>query len=182
MKWSWLLPVLAVLGWGVWIFNRLVRQRNRLKEAWSGIDVQLRRRHDLIPSLVATVSGYRAHERSVFEEVTARRIAAQAVHDPASASGAEQSVTAGLRQLFAVAENYPQLKADQNFRKLSDQLVEIEDQLQYARRYYNGAARDLNNLVESLPTNVVAKIAGFQPAAFFECESSIERAAPAVSL
>lgn len=173
--------LLIFLLWAVWTYNRLVAQRNTLKEAWSGIDVQLRRRHDLIPSLIASVEGYRDHERSTLEKVTAARAAAQAVHEPGAAGPPENAVSLGLRQLLAVVENYPHLKADQNFRKLSEQLVEIEDQIQYARRYYNGAARDLNILVESVPGNVIARLGGFTTAAFFECESAIERAAPKVT-
>ncbi len=174
--------VCVLFLWAIWTFNRLIRQRNGLKEAWSGIDVQLRRRHDLIPSIVACVEGYRAHEKSLLENVTASRAAAATVHEAGASSPVENEVSKGLRQLFAVAENYPELKADANFRKLADQLVEIEDQIQYARRYYNGSARDMNNLVESIPSNIIASLVGFKTVAFFECESSLERATPTVSL
>ncbi len=182
---AWILvgggAALLALWW--WLtYNRFVRLRNGLKEAWSGIDVQLKRRHDLVPNLIETVRGYRDHERGLFEELAARRTAATQAQGLDNVAGAENGLTRGLRQIFAIAEAYPELKADSNFRQLSDSLVEIEDQLQYARRYYNGTARDLNNLAESFPSLLVAKSAGIQPAAFFEIESALERTTPEVKL
>jgi len=173
--------VMVGAGWGIWIYNRLVRQRNLLAEAWSGIDVQLKRRHELVPRLVACVQGYRDHERTVLENVTHARQDAQAARNPRDAGTAEAGLSQQLRQLVAVAEAYPELKADANFRQLFAQLVETEDQLQYARRYYNGSARDLNNLIESFPSLLVARVFGFAVAEFFTVESAVERAAPAVS-
>lgn len=173
--------LLAVCGWLAVAFNRLVGQRNRLREAWSGIDVQLKRRHTLVPSLVECVKGYRAHERGVFEAVAAQRATAQAASGAEAAGAAESGLSRQLRTLFALAEAYPELKADAQFRQLSASLVEIEDQLQYARRYYNGSVRDYNTLVESFPGLIPARLFGFRPAPFFEIENAIERQAPEVT-
>ena len=169
----------------VWVgatFNRFIGFRNRLREAWSGIDVQLKRRHDLVPSLVECVRGYRDHERTLLENVTQARSRAVSAQGVAQAGEAETGLARQLRSLFAVAEAYPDLKADQNFRQLSANLVEIEDQLQYARRYYNGVARDFNILAESFPSRLVAALFGFKPAGFFEIESVTERQTPEVRM
>lgn len=175
-----LLLIVGVLGWAVWTFNRLVRARNQQAEAWSGIDVQLRKRHDLVPALVEVVKGYSAHEQTVLREVTeARR---EAVGRPERTDAAEQHLSQGLRHLFALAESYPQLRADTNFLRLSEDLVAIEDQLQYARRYYNGSVRDFRNLAQTFPQNLVAAAFAFHPGEFFEVDSATERAAPAVTL
>jgi LemA protein len=174
------LACLLLLLWAVWIFNRMVRARNQQQEAWSGIDVQLRKRHDLVPSLVEIVRGYSAHEKNVLVEVTEARGAAMG--NPNRTDAAERDLTSGLRGLFALAENYPQLKADRNFQQLSSQLVEIEEQLQFARRYYNGSVRDFRNLAQTFPQNIVAKLFGFQPAEFFEVECATERQSPKVEL
>ena len=176
-----LLVLVATLAvWSVWTFNRLISLRNRLREAWSGIDVQLKRRHDLVPELVACVQAYRGHERRVLEEVTAARTRALAAEGVAQTGTAENGLTQGLRTLVAVVESYPELKADQGFRRLNDALVETEDQLQYARRYYNGMVRDLNILVESFPSRLVAIVFGFRAEPFFAVESAIERQTPEV--
>jgi len=171
---------LFLLLWAVWTFNRMVRARNQQQEAWSGIDVQLRKRHDLVPSLVEIVRGYSAHEKNVLVEVTEARGAAMG--NPNRTDAAERNLTSGLRGLFALAENYPQLKADQNFQQLSSQLVEIEEQLQFARRYYNGSVRDFRNLAQTFPQNIVAKLFGFEPGEFFEVECATERLSPKVEL
>ena len=163
-----LLPILAIFGWAAWAYNRLVQARNQQAEAWSGVDVQLKKRSDLVPPLVECVSAYRTHE-------------AQTLRDTASARE-PADVTRELRSLLAVAEAYPELKAAENFRKLMGQLVTIEDDLQYARRYYNGSVRDYRNLSESFPSNLIAGIFGFQAGAFFEVESALERSAPGVKL
>lgn len=163
-------------------YNRLVRRQNLVKEGSSGIDVQLKRRHDLVPSLIACVQGYASFERSVLEDVIRLRTAADTATTMAEINLEENRLTAGLKSLFAVAEAYPDLKANANFAQLSTQLVEIEDALQYSRRYYNGAVRDLNIAVESFPSNLVAGWFGFPPADYFEVESIGERAVPRVSL
>ena len=183
MKQYLILTVASLLAAGIaWTFNRLIRLRNRLREAWSDIDVQLKRRHDLVPALVECVRGYRDHEQRVLEDVTLARSQAQAAVGAAQVASGEDNLARGLRSLFVVAEAYPDLKADQNFRKLSDALVEIEDQLQYARRYYNGAVRDFNILVESFPSGIVARLFGFRAQSFFEIESAVARQTPEVKL
>jgi LemA protein len=163
-------------------YNRLVRRQNLVKEGSSGIDVQLKRRHDLVPNLIACVQGYASFERSILEDVIRLRTAADTATTMAEINLEENRLTAGLKSLFAVAEAYPDLKANANFAQLSTQLVEIEDALQYSRRYYNGAVRDLNIAVESFPSNLVAGWFGFPPADYFEVESIGERAVPRVSL
>lgn len=176
---------LVLLAWLVWSFNHLVRTRNLMREGWSGIDVQLKRRHNLVPNLVECVRGYGSHEKTVLEEVVRLRGQAERAEqgpDRRAAAHTENALTDQLKQLFALAEAYPDLKADRNYRQLMDQLSEIEDQLQYARRYYNGAVRDYNIRVESFPSNVVAKVFGFKQAEFFEIESATERQAPKVDL
>jgi LemA protein len=183
MRTEWMVAVvLAVLVlYVVVIYNRLVRQRNLVHEGWSGIDVQLRRRTDLVPNLVEAVKGYAAHERNLFEEVTARRASSIAADNVKGQEAAERALAGALGKLFALAEAYPQLKADQNFRKLQDQLAEIEDQLQMARRYYNGTVRDLNINIQSFPDLLVARPFGFREADFFELDDAAAGAAPAIS-
>jgi LemA protein len=161
-------PVLVFFAWAAWAYNRLVAARNQQAEAWSGVDVQLKKRSDLVPPLVECVSAYQKHEAHVFRDATTAR--------------QPSDVTSEIRSLLAVAEAYPELKAAENFRKLMSQLVTIEDDLQYARRYYNGSVRDYRNLAESFPTNVIAGIFGFQAGAFFEVESALERSTPEVKL
>jgi len=174
--------ILAAAGYSVWVYNRLVSLGNQMREAWSGVDVQLKRRHDLIPNLVECVKGYRMHEQNVLEAVTRERGAAQSAQGIPGTSAAENSLTQNLRSLFAVAEAYPDLKADKNFRQLSATLVTVENDLQYARRYYNGSVRDLNNLVQTFPSLLVARGFQFAPAEFFEVETATERNAPEVKL
>jgi LemA protein len=154
-------------------FNGLVRRRNRTREAWSQIDVELKRRHDLIPNLVETVKGYAAHERGTFEAVTNARAAAVnagASGDPTKVGPAENVLTQSLRSLFAVAENYPDLKASQNFRDLQEQLTATEDKIAFARRYYNTSVRDFNTAIQTFPRNLFASMLGFQPFDFIEDE------------
>ncbi len=175
--------VLAVVVlWGIWAFNRLVRGRNQMREGWSGIEVQLKRRHDLVPALVECVKGMRDHERELLEEVVRERSTARQAEGPAAAGGAESELGAGIGKIVALAEDYPELKADAQFRKLMEELVETEDQIQFARRYYNGSARDMNNLVESFPTNLVAGMGGFVRGEFFEVENVGERKAVGVEI
>jgi LemA protein len=175
--------VVLVIGAGVLLFNGLVRRRNRTKEAWSGIDVELKRRHDLIPNLVETVKGYASHERETFEAVTAARagaVTAGATGDPTKVGPAENALSASLRSLFAVAENYPQLRAVESFLQLQEQLTATEDKLEYARRYYNTSARDYNIALQTFPRNLLARTLGFQAVGFFEIAEA-DRAVPEVS-
>ena len=170
-----LIPLYVVL-----LYNRLVGSRNLVEEGWSGIDVQLKRRADLIPNLVETVKGYAAHEKGVLEEVTRARAEATSARGVEATGRAENMLTSALRQLFAVAEAYPQLKADSNFRELQGQLAVVEDDIQKARRYYNGAVRRLNTLVEVFPSNLVANQFRFQRAEYFEIEDPHSREVPKI--
>jgi LemA protein len=162
--------LVLVLLVGVWTFNRLVSLRNRVDNGWSQIDVQLRRRYDLIPNLVETVKGYAAHEREVFEDVTnarARAMDASSVPDQAQA---ENQISRGMRQLLAVAENYPELKANQNFLALQEELTATESKIAYARQFYNDEVLRLNTLIGSFPSNLIAGMFGFRPREFFNIE------------
>ena len=182
LSWTVVGLVVAAGSYATWTFNRLVGLRNQLREAWSGVDVQLKRRHDLVPNLVECVKGYRMHEQNVLEAVARERGAAQSAQGISSTSAAENNLTKNLRTLFAVAEAYPELKADQNFRQLSASLVAVENDIQFARRYHNGSVRDLNNLVQTFPSLLVARTFKFTPAEFFEIETTTERTAPEVKL
>lgn len=174
--------LVILLLWVIYAFNRLVRQRNLMQEGWSGIDVQLKRRHDLIPSLVECVRGYQAFERTVLEDLTRLRSSAEADENLTDLKTHENALTGRLKTFFALAEAYPDLKASANFAQLSKQLVEIEDAIQFARRYYNGTVRDLNIRIESFPSNIVAGMFRFERAEFFEIETTAERSTPAVSV
>jgi LemA protein len=162
------------------LYNRLVRLRNMVREGWSGIDVQLKRRANLIPNLVETVKGYMGHERDLLEKVTDLRSRSMQAGSLGEKQLAENALTGGLARLFAVAEAYPELKANQNFQDLQQQVSDIEDQIQLARRYYNGTVRNLNIAVESFPGNLVAGWFAFQTATFFELEEPADRAVPTV--
>ncbi|WJR67939.1 LemA family protein [Neorhizobium sp. CSC1952] len=174
--------VVLVALYAVVIYNGLVKSRQMAEEAWSGIDVQLKRRADLIPNLIETVKGYAAHEKSTLEEVIELRNRAQAVPagDVAGRAEAEGLLGQALGKLFALAESYPDLKASQNFSELQASLETIESEIQMARRYYNGAARDLNVKVESFPSNLVAGQFGFAKRDYFEITDEADRAVPAV--
>ncbi len=180
MYWIIIIVVLIILAWLVGTFNSLIKFRNRTKEAWSDIDVQLKRRHNLIPNLVETVKGYAAHERQVFEKVTEARTRALAAKTPAEAGKAEVGLAGALKTLFAVAENYPALRASENFQKLQTDLTDTEDKIQAARRFYNGNVRDFNIKQEVFPASIVAKLFGFKKAEFFEIEEAAERKTPKV--
>lgn len=172
-----------VILWAVFIYNRLVALRNRTKEAWSDIDVQLKRRYDLIPNLVETVKGYAAHESVVFENVTKARVSAMAAEqsgDPRKMGEAENILSGTLKTLFAVSENYPQLRASENFLELQKELRDAEDKIQAARRFYNTNVRDLNTKIESFPDNIAASIFGFTKMAFFEIEEASAKETPKV--
>jgi len=163
-------------------FNRLIRLRTRTQEAWSEIDVELKRRHDLIPNLVETVKGYASHERQVFEDVTqarAQAVSAAQTGNPSEMAGAEDALSATLTRLYAVAENYPQLKAAELFLNLQEQLTTTEDKVEFARRFYNGNVRDFNTALQTFPTNLYAQVLGFQRFAFFQAADA-DRAVPSV--
>jgi LemA protein len=182
--WIVLAVAAVVVVYAIVVFNRLVRARQMAKEAWSGIDVQLKRRSELVPNLVETVKGYAGHERGVLDEVTQLRGAAQAVpqDDVAARAVAEGALSGALGRLIALSENYPDLKASANFLGLQQQLADLENELQMARRYYNGAARNQNVLVQSFPSNLVAGLFGFAPRDFFELDDAGARNAPQVNL
>jgi LemA protein len=173
----------AILIWAVGTYNVLVRLRQQVRESWSGIDTELKRRYDLIPNLVAAVKGYAAHEREVLEEVTAARARAVGSTGSPGAQAADENVlVAALRRLFAVSEAYPDLKASENFLALQRELANTEDRIQAARRFYNANVRDLNTRREVFPSNLIAGLFAFAPAEFFEVESSSVREVPAVEL
>jgi LemA protein len=174
--------VLVVLGFWA-LFNGLVKRRNRTQEAWSEIDVELKRRHDLIPNLVSTVKGYAVHEQGTFEAVTRARadaVSAGATGDPGRIAPAEDVLSGALRSLFAVAENYPQLRAVESFLQLQETLVSTEDKVEYARRYYNTSARDYNIGLQTFPRNLIAGPLGFRPVTFFATTDD-ERVVPQVA-
>jgi LemA protein len=175
--------VVVVVGGAILAFNGLVRRRNRVQEAWSEIDVELKRRHDLIPNLVETVKGYASHESATFEAVTAARagaVSAGATGDPTKIGPAENVLSGTLRSLFAVSENYPQLRAVESFLQLQEQLTATEDKLEYARRFYNTSGRDYNIALQSFPRNLLASSFGFHAVAFFQTDET-ERQVPEVS-
>jgi LemA protein len=180
MEWAMLFALAVLLGWSVWAYNHFVQLRNQVAEAWAGIDVQLQRRYDLVPGLVATVKGYMKHESGVLERVT--RLRGNPEMGVGLRAGEESGLSRSIGRLFALAEEYPDLKASEGFRQLHASLVEIEEQLQYARRYYNGSVRDNNNFVEGFPSLLVARLFGFRLAEFFEIELASQRQAPTVGL
>jgi len=157
------------------IFNRLVNLKNRSEEAWSDIDVQLKRRHDLIPNLVETVKGYAKHEKELFEKVTEARAAAISSKGMADKAKAENQITEALKSVFAVAENYPNLKANENFVELQREITDTEDKIQAARRFYNGNVRDLNIAIESFPSNIIANMFSYKKKELFELDDVEER-------
>jgi LemA protein len=166
------IAAIAVLGIFIFIgmYNGLVRSRNRVKEAWSGIDVQLRRRASLVPNLVETVKGYAAHERETFEEVTRARSAVEQAGTVPDAAAANNMLTSALRHLFAVAENYPQLQAAPNFLELQRELSDIEEKIAFARQFYNTNVLDYNNRIQTVPTVLIASMFGFGQEEFFEAD------------
>jgi len=175
-----IIAALLLLAWVAWTYNRLVRLRNQVDEAWAGIDVQLQRRHELVPNLVATVKGYMKHESGVLERVTRLRGDPEMKREERASQ--ESGLSRSIGRLFALAEDYPELKASEGFSQLHESLVEIEEQLQYSRRYYNGSVRDNNNLVEGFPSMLIARSFSFRPAVFFEIELASQRAAPDIDL
>lgn len=182
-----MIPFLSILGigvvlvgWFIAIYNKLIRLRNMKEEGWSGIDVQLKRRSNLIPNLIDTVKGYMGHEREVLEKVTELRSQAMNATGVDAKIAAESALSRILGKFFAVAESYPDLKANQNFIDLQQQLSDIEDEIQMARRYYNGTARNLNVGIETFPNSIVAGMFQFEKAEFYEIEDESERAVPKV--
>lgn len=165
-----LVAAIVIVGYAIAIYNRLVSGKIKVEEGWSGISVQLKRRHDLIPNLVSTVKGYASHEKDVFTQVTEARSKSTSVTGVAATAEAESAVSAGLARLLAVAENYPELKANTNFLQLQQDLSSIEDSLQHARRYYNGAVRDYQVVQQSFPSNIVANYFNFEKKDYFELE------------
>ena len=178
--WILILVPLALAGSMIWIYNLFVRDKNRVAEAWSGIDVQLKRRANLVPNLVNVVTGYADYEKNLLNEVTELRSRLAQESKSGERQDNENALTDGLGRLLAVVENYPDLKADTTFLQLQKQLVEIEDYIQMARRYYNGTVRNINTRVESFPSNLIAAIFGFHQKHFFEIERATERKAPQV--
>lgn len=171
--------VLIILGvillWVILVFNRLITLRNRVREAWADIEVQLKRRYNLIPNLVNTVKGYAAHERGVLEKVTEARTRAMGAQTVKEKAESENFLSSTLKSLFAVAENYPNLKASANFLELQRELRDTEDKVQAARRFYNTNVRDINIRVESFPSNLIAQMFGFRKEEFFEIEEATAR-------
>ncbi|TAK05346.1 LemA family protein [Patescibacteria group bacterium] len=182
MYFVWILLGLAVAlaAWFVLTYNNLITRRNRVDEAWSDIDVQLKRRYDLIPNVMETVRGYAKHESSVFENVTKARNMAMGAQTLEEHAKAENMLTGALKSLFAVAEAYPELKASTNFLQLQNELRDAEDKIQAARRFYNGNVRDYNTALQVFPTNLIAGMFGFTKREFFELNNEAERAAPQV--
>ncbi|QQR82790.1 LemA family protein [Candidatus Campbellbacteria bacterium] len=165
-----LIGIALVIVWGIFSYNRFVQYANRADEAWSDIDVQLKRRYDLIPNLVEAVKGYATHEREAFESVTKARAAAMGAQTMEQHAKAENALAGTLKSLFAIAEAYPELKANQNFLELQRELSDTENKIQAARRFYNSTVRDLNTASASFPGNVVARMFGFTKRAFFDIE------------
>jgi LemA protein len=181
--WIVIAIVVLVVVWLVFTYNGLISARNRTQEAWSEIDVELKRRHDLIPNLVNTVSGYMGHERGTLEAVTnarANAVAAGATGDPAKIGAAENMLSQSLRSLFAVSENYPDLKAISAFTNLQETLTATEDKIEFSRRFYNGNVRDYNIKLQTLPTSLIAGALGFKAFGFFQADEG-DRAVPQVS-
>jgi LemA protein len=178
---TWIFIVLAGLAVaGILIFNRLVADRNQAMAAWSDIDVQLTRRHDLVPQLVKAVKAYAGYERATLEAVTELRARSEAAHHLADKARIEDEMVAGINRLVALAEDYPDLKADENFLQLQRELAGIEDHLQYARRFYNGSVRIYNTRLESVPDLIVARAFGFRPREFFAADDEEIRAVPRI--
>ena len=167
--------VAALVLWVVYVFNSLIRRRNLVRNGWADIDVQLKRRYDLIPNLVEVVKGYAGHEKSLFEKVTSARASAMTAEHPAEKEKAEQTLSSALKTLFAVAENYPDLKANANFLDLQRELADTENKIQASRRFYNTTVRDLNTKAHSFPSTLIAQMFNFHEEKFFEVASAQER-------
>jgi LemA protein len=171
---------MVLIFWFIFAYNGLVALRNAAKEAWAQIDVQLKRRHDLIPNLVETVKGYAAHEKGTLEAVIQARSAAVSAHGPAEAAQAEQALSGALGRMMLLAEQYPTLKANENFLALQEELASTENKIGFARQYYNDSVMQYNTKIQSIPTNLIAGAFNFKEEAFFELENKAEREAPQV--
>lgn len=178
--WVILIAIVFLILWVAGSFNSLTRRRNQTDEAWSDIDVQLKRRYDLIPNLVESVKGYTQHEQTTLENITKARTAAMGAKTMGEHAQAEDMLSGTLKSLFAVAENYPDLKASQNFLQLQDELTDTENKIQAARRFYNGNVRDYNTTVQSFPTNIMANVFNFKVKDFFQLNSEAAREPVAV--
>ncbi len=176
-----LVIVAVVAAWFIGIYNGLIKLQVRTDEAWSDIDVQLKRRYDLIPNLINTVKGYATHEKELFERVTQARSNAMNAQNPEQKAGAENMLSGALKSLFAVSENYPELKANENFLELQRELSDTENKIQASRRFYNGNVRDLNTKVQVFPDSIVAGVLNIQKREFFEIEEPAQKEAPKVS-
>ncbi|AIL44482.1 MULTISPECIES: LemA family protein [Elizabethkingia] len=172
--------VVIVLLYGVSVYNKLVKFRNLVQEAWSSIDVMLKKRYDLIPNLVETVKGYATHERETLDSVTQARTMAKNAGSVQEKEAAEKNLNQAMMNLFAVAEQYPDLKANTNFQQLQNELSSLESDIEKSRRYYNGTVRENNTLVESFPSNIIANMYKFEKAPFFELQNTAEREVPSV--
>jgi len=176
-----IIAIIAIIAFAaVGIYNGLIKLRNTSEQAWSDVDVQLKRRYDLIPNLIETVKGYASHEKETFEKVVQARNQAMGASSPGEKAQAENFLQSTLKSLFALSEAYPELKANQNFLDLQDELSNIEEQIQLARRYYNAVVRDLNTKIESVPSNIVANMFHFENREYFELDSEEERETPKV--
>ncbi|MPS65959.1 MAG: hypothetical protein DI622_06760 [Chryseobacterium sp.] len=176
-----IIGIIAIfLLYAVSIYNRLIKLKNLVQEAWSSIDVMLKKRHDLIPNLVETVKGYATHERETLESVTRARNQAVGANSLEAKEAAEKNLNQAMMNLFAVAEQYPDLKANANFQQLQAELTSIENDIEKSRRYYNGTARENNTLVESFPSNIVANMFKFEKVSYFELDNIAEREVPTV--
>ena len=175
-----LIIVAAIIFWLIGVYNSLIKSRNRVDEAWSDIDVQLKRRYDLIPNLVETVKAYASHEKEVFQKVTEARASAMQAKSLDDKGKAENMLSQTLKSLFAVAENYPDLKASTNFLQLQDELSDTENKIQASRRFYNGNVRDFNIKIQVFPNNLIAGMLGFKAYEFFQVENEQEKEAPKV--
>ena len=173
--WIIVIIIVVIIGWLIGVYNGLIKLKNRTDEAWSDIDVQLKRRYDLIPNLVETVKGYAAHEKTAFENVTEARSRAMGAKSVKEQAEAENALAGTLKTLFAVAEAYPDLKANQNFLELQRELTDTEDKIQASRRFYNGNVRDFNIKIQTFPNNMVAQMLGFKQREFFETEEVAAR-------
>lgn len=179
---GWTIGVLGILGvYVLFSYNRLIRMRNQVKEAWSDIEIQLKRRHNLIPNVVETVKGYARHEQTTFDSVTKARADAVSAKSTRDHAAAENTLSATLRTLFAVSENYPDLKANANFLELQRELSDTENKIQAARRFYNGTVRDYNTAIQSVPTNILAHLFTFTEEEFFELDEQEARTTPKVT-
>lgn len=180
LTWIIVALIVVVVGFVLSSYNALVRLKNQMKEAWSDIDIQLKRRHNLIPNLVETVKGYATHERAAFDSVTNARAKALGAQNTADKAVAENQLSGALKSLFAVAEAYPDLKANTNFLELQRELSDTENKIQASRRFYNGMVRDYNTAIETVPSNIIASTFGFTAAEFFQVENEEEKQVPVV--